>query len=130
MKNTILNEKPLDVFVIIAETLEQWQNPNTPEGKQVLMEHYKWGAELKEKNKIILGGPTNFDLMANKNFNPIGNITGIIMLNVRSREEAVMWAEKDPFHLYGYRKNAVHSFKISITGDSIFETLEKLNNIP
>ena len=128
MKHAILNEKPIDVFVIIAETLEKWQHPGTPEGNLVLMEHYKWGAELKENNKIILAGPANLDLMASGTLNPVGLTTGIIMLNVKTREEAVLWAEKDPFHMHGFRKNVVHSMKISITEKSIFETLEKLNN--
>ncbi len=128
MKNAILNAKPVDVFVIIAETLEKWQNPGTPEGNLVLMEHYKWGAELKEKNKLILAGPTNLDLISSIAANPIGLTTGIIMLNVLSREEAVLWAEKDPFHVNGFRKNVVHSLKITITEVSVFETLEKLNN--
>jgi len=128
MKHAILNEKPIDVFVIIAETLEKWQNPSKPEGNVVLMEHYKWGVELKEKNKIILAGPTNLDLMASGTLNPIGLTTGIIMLNVKTREEAVLWAEKDPFHVHGFRRNVVHSMKITITEISVFETLEKLNN--
>ena len=128
MKNAILNEKPIDVFVIIAETLEKWQNPSTPEGNVVLMEHYKWGAELKENNKIILAGPANLDLMASGTLNPVGLTTGIIMLNVKTREEALLWAEKDPFHIHGFRRNNVHSLKITISELSIFKTLEKLNN--
>ena len=128
MENAILNEKPFDVFVIIAETLEKWLHPNTPEGKLVLLEHYKWGAELKEKNKLLLAGPTDFELISSNKINPIGHLTGIIMLNVNSREEAICWAEKDPFHLHGYRKNVVQSFKITLTENSIFETLQKINN--
>jgi uncharacterized protein YciI len=128
MENTVLNEMPLDVYVIVAETLENWRHPSTPEGKLVLMEHYKWGAELKEKNKIILAGPTDFDLISSKKINPIGHLTGIIMLNVKSRKEAVLWAEKDPFHIHGYRKNVVHSMKITMTEHSVFETLQKTIN--
>jgi len=128
MKSNILNEKPIDVFVIIAETLEKWQNPSTPEGNVVLMEHYKWGAELKEKNKIILAGPTNMDLIDSGTLHPVGLTTGIIILNVKTREEAVLWAEKDPFHVHGFRRNVVHAMKITITESSVSKTLEKLNN--
>ena len=128
MENTVLNEIPLDVYVIVAETLESWRHPSTPEGKLVLMEHYKWGADLKEKDKIILAGPTDFELISSKKINPIGHLTGIIMLNVKSREEAVLWAEKDPFHIHGYRKNVVHSMKITMAELSVFETLQKTIN--
>jgi uncharacterized protein YciI len=128
MRNDILNERPIEVFVIMAESLDKWQDPITPEGKMVLMEHYKWGAELKEKNKIILAGPANLELMSSGTLNVKGHITGIIMLHVKSREEAVFWAEKDPFHINGYRRNVVHSMKITMTEASVFETLQKLNN--
>lgn len=128
MGNKILNEKAIDIFVIIAETLEKWQNPSTDAGKAVLGEHYNWAAELKAQNKIILAGPVDFELTSTNKLNPIGHTTGLIMLNVSSREEAIAWAEKDPFHMHGYRKNVVHSLKISITKNSVFETLYKLNN--
>ena len=36
MGENILNEKPLQVFVIIAETLAGWKNPATDEGKEIL----------------------------------------------------------------------------------------------
>jgi uncharacterized protein YciI len=128
MGNKIHNEKAIDIFVIIAETLEKWQNPSTDAGKAVLGEHYNWAAELKAENKIILAGPVDFELTSTNKINPIGHTTGIIMLNVSSREEAIAWAEKDPFHMHGYRKNIVHSLKISITENAVFETLYKLNN--
>lgn len=128
MQNQILNDKAFDVFVIIAETLEKWQNPSSEAGKSVLMEHYKWGADLKASNKLILAGPADFELTSTKKINPIGNTTGIIMLNVSSREEAIILAEKDPFHLHGYRRNVVHSLKISMTENSLFETLNKIKN--
>jgi uncharacterized protein YciI len=128
--NDVLNEQPINVFVVIAKTLEGWKNPGTEEGKSVLMEHYKWAAELKANNKIILAGPTDFELTSTNKINPIGHTTGIIVLNVNSREEAIEWAEKDPFHINRYRNNKVHSFKISITDKTIFETLQKITNQP
>jgi len=128
MKHAILNEKPINVFVIIAETVVKWQNHSTREGNVVLMEHYKWGAELKQKNKIILAGPTNLDLMTSGTLNPVSLTTGIIMLNVNTRKEAVLWEEKNPYLVQGFRRNVVHSMKITMTQASVSETLEKLNN--
>jgi uncharacterized protein YciI len=130
MENKILNDQVFNVFIVIAETLEKWQNPSSEEGKNVLMEHYKWGAELKSKNKLILAGPTNFELTSANKINPIGHTTGIIMLNATTREEATKLAEKDPFHLHGYRRNIVLSLKISMTEKSVFETLQKIINQP
>ena len=128
MENKILNDQAFNVFIIIAETLEKWQNPGSEEGRKVLMEHYNWGAELKAKNKLILAGPTDFELTSTNKINPIGHTTGIIMLNVATREEATKWAEKDPFHLNGYRRNIVLSMKISMTEKSVFEMLRNIIN--
>jgi len=128
MENKILNDQSFFVFVIIAETLEKWQNPSSEAGKSVLIEHYKWGEELKAKNKLILAGPTDFELTSTNKINPIGHTTGIIVLNVSSREEAISWAEKEPFHLHGYRRNVIHSLKISMTDNYVFESLQKIKN--
>jgi uncharacterized protein YciI len=115
MENIILNEKPLLVFCILAETLEGWKDISSDEGKEVLLEHYQWGSELKKNRKLILAGPTDFELISSREINPIGHTTGLIMLNVSSREEAISWAERDPFHIHGFRKNVVHSLKITMS---------------
>lgn len=128
MEENILNEKPLQVFVIIAETLAGWKNPNTDEGKEVLNKHYAWGAELKSSGKLLLAGPTNFELTSTGKLNPIGQTTGLITLNVKSRVEAEELAYNDPFHTNGFRKNEVHSLKITMTDNSLFQPLEQLIN--
>lgn len=126
MNIEILNEKPFQVYLILAETLEGWKNPTTEEGKKVLLEHYAWVAELKAKNKLLLAGPTDFELTSTHKINPVGHITGVIILNVGSREEAEEWAYKDPFHLHGFRKNAVLSFRVTMTDDNVYNTLNRL----
>ena len=129
MENNILNnESPLLVFIIIAETLEGWKNPTTDVGKAVLMKHYGWGTELKNKGKLILAGPTDFDLIATGKINPIGHNAGLIMLNVKSREEAEEWAFEDPFHTNGFRRNVVHSINITMTENTLFTSLNNLIN--
>lgn len=120
MSAEILNEKPFPVYVIIAETLQGWKDPDTEEGKRVLMEHYRWGASLKAGGKLILAGPMDIDLISTKRINPIGQATGLIMLKADTREEAEEWAFQDPFHTNGFRINRVHSMKITMTDDSIF----------
>ena len=123
MENNILNSEPLQVFVIIAETLAGWKNPMSDEGKAVLMKHYEWGAGLKANGHLILAGPVDFDLIAAGKINAIGHTTGIIMLKAASREEAEELAHQDPFHTNGYRKNVVHSMKITMTNDDVFKTI-------
>lgn len=128
MENSILNDKSLQVFIIVAETLSGWKNPTTDGGKAVLMQHYAWGAELKTNGKLILAGPVDFELTSTGKINPIGAITGLIMIKTASREEAEEWAFKDPFHIHGFRRNAVHSMKITMTEHSLFKSLEKITD--
>jgi len=126
MKKNILNENPFVIFCILAETLEGWKDPSSDAGKAVLLQHYAWGSSLKKNGKLFLAGPTDFDLIVAKEINPIGHTTGLIMLNVSTREEAIHWAEKDPFHIHGFRKNLVHSLKITLSEKIIFESLQKI----
>jgi uncharacterized protein YciI len=126
MSNMVLNEKRLNVFLIIAQTIDGWKNPTTEEGKKVLMEHYAWGAALKSSGKLLLAGPVDTDLFHNGTMNPLGKTTGLIMLKVDSRAEAEEWAFKDPFHLHGFRKNEVHSMVLSMTDDALFNPLENV----
>lgn len=126
MKDNPINDQPIDVFIIIAVTLDKWQNPSSDAGHSVLMEHYKWGAELKAKNKLLMAGPIDFDLTSTHQIDPIGHTTGLIILNVASREEAQDWANRDPFQIHGYRKNVVHSMKISMTENNLLQTLKSI----
>lgn len=123
---SILNEIALDVFVILAETLAGWKNPITEEGKPVLLEHYTWASTLKASGKLILAGPTDVELISTTKINPLGRTTGIIIIKAVSREEAERWAFRDPFHIHGFRKNTVHSMKISMTESSLFQPLNNL----
>lgn len=126
MKNNILNDHPLQTFLIIAESLEGWRNPATEDGKAVLEKHYAWLGELKSNGKLLLAGPTDVELISTGKINPIGNVTGLILLNVTSRKEAEELAFKDPFHRNGFRKNEVHSLKMTITESSLYEQLKRL----
>lgn len=126
MENNPLNEKPLPFFMILAETLEGWKNPASDEGKAVLMEHYAWGAALKANGKMLLAGPTDFELTSTGKIDAIEHTTGLIVLRAGSREEAEEWAFKDPFHTHGFRRNRVLSLKITMTEDSLWGPLDKL----
>ena len=126
MNNNILNENPLQVFVIMAETLPGWKSPATDEGKAVLMKHYAWGTELKANDKLVLAGPTDFDLVSTNKINPIGHLTGLIMIKATSREEAEEWAFKDPFHSNGFRKNVVYSMNITMTENTLYTPLKNI----
>ena len=126
MENKLLNDKPLEVFVILAETLAGWENPTSEKGKAVLLQHYAWGNALKENGHLLLAGPTDFDLTSTGKINPIGHTTGLIMLQAASREEAEELAFRDPFHTNGFRRNVVHSMKITLTNTQLFKTLETI----
>lgn len=128
MENKLLNENPLHIFIIIAETLNDWNNSSADEGNEILLKHYEWIAALKANGKLVLSGPTDIDLISTRQVNPIGHTTGLILLSVSSREEAERWAFQDPFHVHGFRRNAVYSLKITMTNDLVYNALEKQFN--
>ena len=129
MSQPVLNETPLNVFVIIATTTAHWRDPHSEEGKIVLLEHYAWGKEIKDSGKLLLAGPSDVELTTTGLIDAVGHITGIIMLKVNTREEAEAIAFNDPFHKHQYRVNKVQSLKITMTNDSIYSQLEKTINV-
>ncbi|MBL3658419.1 hypothetical protein [Fulvivirga sediminis] len=82
MKHSALNDQPLQVFLVMAETLNGWKDPASEEGKRVLLEQCDRGNEFKAQGKLLLAGPTDFELTSEHKINPIGYITGVIMLQV------------------------------------------------
>ena len=121
----IILDRPQSVFVILAETLDKWQNPHTEAGRAVLMEHYQWAASLKKQNKLLFAGPVDLEWLSTNQLNPVGRTTGIIFLITENREDAITLAEQDPFHLHGYRKNEVHAMKISMADQALWDELYK-----
>lgn len=90
------------------------------------MEHYAWGAELKKNEKLILAGPTDFELTSTGKINAIGHMTGIIMIKASKRQEAENLAFKDPFHTNGFRKNVVYSMDIRMTDKNVYDLFQKI----
>ena len=125
IENQLVNAN-FQVYVIIAETLQAWQNLNTDLGKKVLEQHYAWGSQLKQNEQLILAGPLDFELTSTGKINANGHTTGIIMLKAKNREQAKSIASQDPFHLNGFRKNVVYSMNIRMTQADIFNTLNNL----
>lgn len=127
-ENSVLIDKSLQVFIIIAQTLAGWKSLNSEAGKDILIKHYAWGAALKDAGKLILAGPTDNELISGGKIDPNGHTTGLIMLCAKSRAEAESWAFKDPFHTQGFRRNVVYSMKISMADNALLEPLDKLIN--
>jgi uncharacterized protein YciI len=100
------------VFMVIAETLDAWQPPSTPEGRRVLHEHYLWAKEAHERGRLLFAGP--LDLGAHGPGAPpsIGAPTGLLVFRAASKAEAEEIALQDPLHRSGFRKNVVHSWSV------------------
>ncbi len=60
---------------------------------------YAWAAELNLSCKLLLAGPTDFELTSTSKLIPIGETTGPTTLKVVSREEAEKWAFNAVFTL-------------------------------
>lgn len=107
------------VFVVIAETLDGWMPPTTPEGRKVLHAHYLWAKDLHDQQLLLLAGPMNMG-----NHSPAGLPTGLIILHANSQAQAEELAFKDPLHLSGFRKNTVHPWSIRWEAPEISKALD------
>jgi uncharacterized protein YciI len=100
------------VFAVIAETLEAWQPPSTPEGRRVLHEHYLWAKEAHERGRLLFAGPLDMGAHGPGAPPSIGAPTGLLVFRAASKAEAEEIALQDPLHRSGFRKNVVHSWSV------------------
>lgn len=111
------------VFVVIAETLDAFQPPSTPEGRRVLHEHYLWAKEAHERGRLLFAGPLNMSAHGPGVPPSIGAPSGLLVFRAASRAEAEEIAFQDPFHRSGFRKNVVHSWSVRWGQAEIMATL-------
>ena len=106
-------------FIVFAETQPAWKAMGTPEGREVLRQHYLWGRRLQQRGVLLFAGPVDLELAGPGSSPPHGQITGLIVLRAESRDEAQTLANEDPFHVAGYRKNVVHSWSLRMVQPEI-----------
>jgi len=101
-----------DTFVIVAETLSGWRSPATPEGADLLAQHYAWAHEQHASGALLFAGPIDVENLAPGAPTPVGKVSGLLVLQAPSKEAAEAIAQSDPFHIHGCRHNAVHGWSI------------------
>jgi uncharacterized protein YciI len=112
-----------ETFVIVAETLAGWRNPATPEGADLLAQHYRWAHGQMASGALLFAGPIDVEALAPGAPTPVGRTTGLLVLRAASQAAAEAIAQSDPFHLHGCRHNAVHSWSIRFTQPHISAAL-------
>jgi uncharacterized protein YciI len=100
------------VFVVLAETLDAWQPPSTPEGRRLLHEHYLWAREAHARGHLLFAGPLNMAAHGPGAPPSIGVLTGLLVFRAASKAEAEEIAHQDPLHRAGFRKNVVHPWTV------------------
>ncbi len=100
------------VFAVIAETLEAWQPPSTPEGRRLLHEHYLWAKAAYEKGCLLFAGPLDLGVHGPGGPSPVGAPTGLLVFRAESKAAAEETAYQDPFHRAGFRRNVVHAWTV------------------
>ena len=101
-----------ETFVIVAETLAGWRNPATPEGAELLAQHYAWGQAQHASGALLFAGPIDPEALAPGAPTPVGRVSGLLVFRAASKAAAEAIAHSDPFHIHGCRCNAVHSWSI------------------
>jgi uncharacterized protein YciI len=118
------------VFAVIAETLEAWQPPSTPEGRRVLHAHYLWAKEARERGRLLFAGPLDVGAHGPGARPSLGAPTGLLVLRAASRAEAEEIALQDPLHRSGFRRNVVHTWSVRWGQEEITAALGKLLAMP
>lgn len=90
---------PCVLYLVRMESTSLW-NPKDPGFKDLLLEHYKYGYELKEKGVLLLAGP--------------GKDFGLFLIKASSLEEAEAIATEEPLGKVGVRKNSVAAWDVSM----------------
>jgi uncharacterized protein YciI len=112
-----------DTFVIVAETLAGWRNPATPEGAELLAQHYAWAHQQHACGALLFAGPIDVEALAPGAPTPVGQVSGLLVVRANSKAAAEAIAQSDPFHINGCRHNAVHSWSIRFAQRQISEAL-------
>jgi uncharacterized protein YciI len=112
-----------ETFVIVAETLAGWRNPATPEGADLLAQHYAWAHAQHASGVLLFAGPIDVEALSPGVPTPVGMVSGLLVLRASSKEAAEAIAQSDPFHINGCRHNAVHSWSIRFAQQPIADAL-------
>jgi uncharacterized protein YciI len=112
-----------ETFVIVAETLAGWRNPATPEGADLLAQHYAWAHAQHASGALLFAGPIDIEALAPGAPTPVGQVSGLLVLRASSKAAAEAIAQSDPFHIHGCRHNAVHSWSIRFAQQQIAKAL-------
>jgi len=119
-----------ETFVIVAETLAGWRNPATPEGAELLAQHYAWAHGQHASGALLFAGPIDVEALAPGAQTPVGQVSGLLVVRADSKAAAEAIAQSDPFHRHGCRHNAVHSWSIRFAQQSIADALAAALNAP
>ncbi len=101
MKNRLAQ---VQLYVVFMRPTEKQQSPATPEGAEMLRQHFLYWWELEDQGKLFGAGPLDRGTPEQ---------IGFCILAVDSREEAEALAHAEPFHGAGWRVNEVHSWELN-----------------
>jgi uncharacterized protein YciI len=119
-----------EVFAVVAETLDAWQPPSTPEGRTVLHEHYLWAKDAHERGTLLFAGPLDLGAHGAGARPHLGAPTGLLVFRATSKAEAEEIAHQDPMHRHGFRKNVVHAWCVRWGQAEIIDALGGLLATP
>jgi uncharacterized protein YciI len=94
----------VQLYAVFMRPTEKQQSPETPEGAEMLRQHFLYWWELEEQGKLFGAGPMDPGT---------ADQTGFSIIAASTREEAETLAHAEPFHKAGWRVNEVHSWHLN-----------------
>ena len=94
----------IPLFAVMMKAGPKFKGRETPEGAEMLRQHFLYLWELEAKGKLVACGPMDLGTPDQE---------GMAIIAVASREEAEAIAREEPFGKAGWRFNRVRTWQLN-----------------
>jgi uncharacterized protein len=96
----------LQLFVFFIRPSENYGDPASAEGQQILRDHLNYWVDLEKDGKLFAAGPLDTEGGSMRR-------GGLAIIRAESRAEAERLAAEEPFQKAGWRVNEVHAWTLN-----------------
>jgi uncharacterized protein YciI len=105
LKDFIQNRNAdVQLYAVFMRPTEKLQSPATPDGAEMLRQHFLYLWELEEQGNLFGAGPVDPGTAEQ---------IGFCVIAAATRSEAEAFAYAEPFHKAGWRINEVHTWHLN-----------------
>jgi uncharacterized protein YciI len=94
----------VNLYVVLMRPTDKEQSPTTPDGAEMLRQHFLYLWQLEERGNLFGAGPMDPGT---------ADQIGFCVIAAATREDAEALAHSEPFHKAGWRVNEVHNWHLN-----------------